>query len=258
MATATVQVERADRVATVTLTRPAKKNALDLVTWHAFHEALLETRSDPDVHVVLLTGAGGDFSSGMDVTQMNSNSAQGEHPSRSVIELICEFDKPLFAAVDGVAVGFGFTLLLHCDVVYVTPGARLRAPFVELGVVPEAASTALLPLRVGSGRAAEIFFCADFLGGKRAVEIGLAQGLVSSEALRETALESARQVAARPLAALRETKRLLLEARREVVDAAHRRERKAFIELLGSVPFEVGKGSGRSVGAGVVSKGPAS
>jgi enoyl-CoA hydratase/carnithine racemase len=230
----TVRIERRDRVAIITLSRPAKKNALDLPTWHAFRAALAEARTDPGVHVVLVTGDGGDFCSGSDVADLTSGASKEEHPSRSVIELLCEFDKPLFAAVDGVAVGFGLTMLLHCDIVFVTPGARFRSPFVGLGVVPEAGSTLLLSLRVGSGRAAEIFFSGDFLGGERAVEIGLAQRLVASEDLRRVALETARQVAENSLPALQETKRLLLEARGDAVNAAHQREREAFIELLES------------------------
>jgi len=235
MAMTFVRVEHEDRVAKLTLDRPAKKNALDRATWRAFHAALAEAREDPEVHVVLVTGAGGNFCSGNDVTDMTAENAGG-HPSALVIDLLCGFDKPLFAAVEGVAVGFGLTFLLHCDFVFVTPDARLQAPFVHLGLVPEAGSTHLLPLRVGTANAAEIFFGAEFFDGKRAVEMGLAQSAVSSETLMETALSRARQVAAHPLAGLRETKRLLLETRREGLHTAHQREREAFVALLRSRP----------------------
>jgi len=227
-----VGFESKDRVATLTLNRPAKKNALDIASWIAFRDALIRAREDPEIHVVLVTGAGGNFCSGMDVVEMNSRNVDEEHPSSSVIELLTEFDKPLFAAVEGVAVGFGLTILLHSDFVYVTPDARIRAPFVPIGLVPEAGSTYLLPLRVGATAAAEIFLAADFFDGRRAVEIGLAQRTVPSERLMAEALARAKQVAAHPLAAVQETKRLLLAARRESVSAAHQRERDVFVTLL--------------------------
>jgi enoyl-CoA hydratase/carnithine racemase len=229
-----VRVEREGRVATLTIDRPAKKNALNVATWRAFHSALVETKEDPGIHVVLVTGAGGNFCAGNDVTEMRPEVEGDTHPSSTVISLISEFDKPLFAAVEGVAVGFGLSLILHSDFVFIAPDARLRAPFVEIGVVPEAGSTYLLPARVGPIHAAEIFFGAEFFDGERAFEIGLVHQVVAAERLLETAQARAKQIAAHPLAALQETKRLLIDGRLEALRSAHQREREAFIKLLGS------------------------
>ena len=234
MSEVTLRVEREDRVAILTIDRPKKKNALDVRTWRAFHAALVEAKEDPGIHVVLVTGAGGNFCAGNDLTEMTPEVADGEHPSSTVIGEIGRFDKPIFAAVEGVAVGFGLTFLLHCDFVFVASDARLRAPFVGMGFVPEAGSTYLLPKRVGPAQAAEILFGADFLDGERAVEIGLALRAVTAERVLEVAKARAQEIAAQPLAALRETKRLLIAERLDALTAAHMREREAFVALLDS------------------------
>ena len=150
------------------------------------------------------------------------------------MEQVIEFDKPLLAAVNGVGVGLGLTILLHCDLVYVAEGARLRVPFVSLGVVPEAASSYLLPLVVGPQHAAEIFFTADWVSSARAVEIGLAVRELPPDELMPAVHEQAAKIAAHPLGALRHTKRLVRVCRLEAVRAARAREDAAFRERIGT------------------------
>jgi enoyl-CoA hydratase/carnithine racemase len=150
------------------------------------------------------------------------------------MEQIIEFDKPLIAAVNGVGVGFGLTVLLHCDMVYIAEGARLKVPFVSLGVVPEAASSVLLPLQVGPQHAAEIFFTADWVSSSQAAEIGLAMREVPAEDLMAEVKALADRIAVHPLGALRHTKRLVRAARIDAVRAARAREDEAFAVRVGS------------------------
>src|SRR6185369_10620667 len=134
----------------------------------------------------------------------------------------CLFDKPLIAAVNGVGVGIGLTLLLHCDYAYIARGARLRAPFITLGVVPEAAASYLLPALIGHRNAMDLLFESDFISAERAFELGLASHLCAPEELMPAALERARHLAAKPLGSLRWTKRLVLATRQDQVAAARR------------------------------------
>jgi enoyl-CoA hydratase/carnithine racemase len=150
------------------------------------------------------------------------------------MDALTAFDKPLLAAVNGVGVGIGLTLLLHCDVVLIAEGARLRAPFVPLGVVPEAASSYLLPLQLGHQRAAELLFTADWVDARGAVALGLASRAVPRDRLLPEARAIAARMAAQPLGALRWTKRMLLAVRADGIRAARAREDAAFAVRVGS------------------------
>jgi enoyl-CoA hydratase/carnithine racemase len=150
------------------------------------------------------------------------------------MERLCAFDKPLLAAVNGVGVGIGLTFLLHCDVVWIAEGARLRAPFVTLGVVPEAASSFLLPQQIGWQSAAEILYTAEWIDAPRAVELGLASRVLPAERLLPEMRAFAARIAAQPLGSLRGTRRLLLATRAEAVRAALEREHRAFAGRVGS------------------------
>ena len=236
-------LERVDEagVALLTLNRPERKNAFDNRMWAEFLAALRRLLADPAVRVVVLRGAGGDFTAGADMAVIDDPGAASEqqegaeHPFSIVLDLLTGgFDKPLLAAVDGVAVGFGLTVLLHCDLVWVSERARLRAPFVRLGVVPEAGASFLLPALVGYRRAARILFTGDWIAGPEAVELGIAEACLEPEQVVAAALEAAARIAAGPPGAVRATKRLLLETRRDQVRAALAREADAFAARLGT------------------------
>jgi enoyl-CoA hydratase/carnithine racemase len=230
----TVLEERDGAVLILTLNRPAQRNAFNRRMWHDARDALRDAQDDPAVHVVVVTGAGGAFSAGQDLGEMTGG-ADGEDPGfGAFMDRLCIFDKPLLAAVNGVGVGIGLTLLLHCDVVYISEGARLRPPFVTLGVVPEAASSVLLPLTVGWQRAAELLFTADWIDAARAVELGLATRLCTPDELLPALRALAARIAAQPPEAVRHTKRLLLAGRSEQIRAARAREDQAFAERVGS------------------------
>jgi enoyl-CoA hydratase/carnithine racemase len=227
--------ERADDgVLLLTLNRPRQKNAFNEAMWRDLRDALRDAQEDPAVRAVVVTGAGDAFSAGQDLGEMAAPPA-GEPPGfPSFMDRLGAFDKPLLAAVNGVGVGIGLTMLLHCDVVLVAEGARLRAPFVPLGVVPEAASSYLLPLQLGHQRAAELLFTAEWIDAARAVALGIASRVLPPERLVPEARALASRFAAQPLGALRWTKRLLLAVRAEGIRAARAREDAAFAVRVGS------------------------
>jgi len=192
----TVLEARAGFVLTLCLNRPAQKNAFNTVQWRELRDAMREAKADDSVRVVLITGAGGAFSAGQDLSEMaqapaagGSSASTGAHPFGEFLDELCAFDKPLIAAVNGVAVGIGLTILLHCDFAYVAEGVRLRAPFVTLGVVPEAAASHLLPFVVGWRNAIELLYGDGWLSAERAVQIGLANQLCAPAELMAVAME---------------------------------------------------------------------
>jgi enoyl-CoA hydratase/carnithine racemase len=237
MARETVLEERRDGVLLLTLNRPRQKNAFDRRMWCETRDALADAQEDDRVRVVVVTGAGDAFTAGQDLAEMGGQGAPGDEagaPFATFMDRLCAFDKPLIAAVNGVGVGIGLTLLLHCDYVLIAGGARLRAPFITLGVVPEAASSYLLPAVIGYRNATDLLFESDFVDAARAVALGLATELCDPATLMPRALERARHLAAKPLGSLRYTKRLLLATRAEQVRAARAREDEAFVKRVGS------------------------
>jgi enoyl-CoA hydratase/carnithine racemase len=228
-----VRIERRGGVGVVTLNRPHKKNAFDNAMYLAGASVFRAARQDREIRTVLVTGAGDAFCAGQDFTEMNAD-AGGEHGFPAFIEALVDCDKPVVAAVNGVGIGLGLTMLLHTDVNYIAAGARLRAPFVTLGVVPEAASSYLLPAVVGQQHAAEILFTARWITAEESVRLGLTLAVVPAERLFDTAFAKAEEIAAHPPAAVRHTKRLLRAWRREAIFAARRREDEAFQQRLGT------------------------
>jgi len=237
MSRATLIEELSAGVLLVTLNRPERRNAFNHQMWCDCRDALAAAQESAAVRVVVVTGAGNAFSAGQDLSEMMGGSpaeSAGEHGFSSFMDRLCIFDKPLIAAVNGVGVGIGLTLLLHCEYVYIARGARLRAPFVTLGVVPEAASSYLLPALIGYRKAIDLLFEADFFSAERAVELGIATQLCEPDELLPAAIDRARHLATKPLGALRWTKRLVLATRQEHVAAARKREDAAFRYRVGS------------------------
>ena len=222
----------------VTLNRPEKKNAFDDPQWDGLASALREARDDPRVAVVVVTGAGGDFSAGQDLTafgQAAEPRADG-HPNgyHGCMEALAAFDKPLLAAAKGVGVGIGATFLFHCDIVYVGESVRLRLPFVSLGLVPEGASSYLLQQVIGSQRAAELFYTAEWIDAGQAVDVGIAAGVFPDAQLLEATLAVAREIAQYPVSALQATKRTLMRAHRDGIRAAFEAEDAGMAAQAGS------------------------
>ena len=227
--------EDRDRVRLLTFNRPDRANAFNEELYHAAADALRTARADDDVAVVVFTGAGKAFCAGTDLIEM-AETVDGTATSRdgfpAFVDVLQEFPKPLVAAVNGSAVGLGFTMLAHCDLVFVSDRARLLAPFTTMGVAPEAASSYLLPRRMGRQQASLSLYTSDWISAEQAVATGLAVKQCSPESLVEETLELATRIAAKSLPSLMATKRLVLDAEREGIARARRLENAAFAELL--------------------------
>src|SRR4051812_23097170 len=143
------------------------------------------------------------------------------------VDVLSTFPKPVLAAVNGVGVGIGATMLAHCDIVLIADSARLRTPFTSLGVAPEAASSYLFPIRMGWQRAARVLFTSEWISAQDAVEFGLAMQVVPGEQLVEATMTLAATIAAMPLPSLMATKRLLLDSQLAGIDRARQLENEA-------------------------------
>ena len=192
----------------IALCRPAKKNALTAATYHAMTGALLMASGRDDIACVLITGDGDAFCAGNDLADFVQG-PDGAAPAMAFIEALAAFDKPLVAAVQGMAVGIGTTMLLHCDLVYAAPDARFAMPFVKLGLVPEAGSSLLAPALLGRAKAAAMLLLGETMGAEEAERAGLVSALVPAENLHEHARAKAVTIAGLPRAALLATRRLL-------------------------------------------------
>jgi enoyl-CoA hydratase/carnithine racemase len=227
-----------DGVLVVSWNRPHKKNAFDDAQWDAATAALRDARADARVAAVVVTGAGTDFSAGVDLSSFtNPSGPRGDGHASAYHAFMAEltlFDKPLLAAARGVGIGIGCTLLFHCDVVYVGPSLRLRMPFVALGLVPEGASSAMLEAVVGSRAAAELLFAAEWIDADSALRLGIATRVVPDAELLDATRARARQFAQWPVGALQATKRTLLALRRERTLAALRVEDEGMRRQAGS------------------------
>src|SRR3954451_8824199 len=166
-------------VATIEIARPEKKNALTMAMYDAMAQAIAAANTDAAVRAVLITGQPGVFTSGNDLEDFMQRPPQGaDSPVAQFMRALLECDKPVIAAVTGAAIGIGTTMLLHCDFVYVSDEARLATPFASLGLVPEYASSLLMPLLMGPRRAAERLLLGDPFTGETAVECGLANAVL--------------------------------------------------------------------------------
>jgi enoyl-CoA hydratase/carnithine racemase len=252
-----LRIEDHGRVRLLTLSRPEALNAFHSPLWNAFADALTGAGDSPHVAVVVITGEGRAFTAGQDLAEMAAlgggfgvaadggtdgtpaaPGAEGTgvagHGFGRCMDALMAFDKPLLAAVNGLGVGFGLTVLAHCDLVLIADGARLKAPFVSLGVVPEAASSYLLPEVMGWQAAAHLFFTAGWLDAEEAVASGLAWRRCPPERLLADTLGVAADIAAHPIESLVSTKRLMKVARTPAVAAAREREDAEFRRLTGS------------------------
>ncbi len=228
-----IRTEQADSILALTIDRPLKKNALDQAMYRALADAFERADADPDTRVVLLTGAGGTFSAGNDIADFARGGGSEAADTHRLIETVLRFTKPIVAAVDGLAVGIGTTILLHCDLVYATADSRLRLPFVDLGLVPEFASSNFLPRLAGLQRASELFLLGDAFTAADAHAIGLVNRVVDTPDLLPIAREACRRIAAKPPEAVAITRRLLRGDPAIAIERA-REEARLFAERLSS------------------------
>ena len=180
----------------LTLDRPERLNAFTVSDYRSLTAALAAAGDDAATRVVVLTGTGRAFSAGADRSLLTetldaTEGRQVQEDFRSMLMALGECDKPVIAAVNGLAVGLGATILLHCDLVIVSASARLRFPFTELGLAPEAASSVLLPVRVGWNEAAWLLLSGESIDAKRARDIGLAWRVVPDDEFATAVAEAA-------------------------------------------------------------------
>lgn len=223
----------------LTLNRPERKNAFDEAQWEGLATALNEAREDPRIAVVVLTGAGENFSSGADLAAFRGSTPAPRtdgHPSAffACVSAIMACDKPLLAAVQGVAVGGGCTIAVASDIVYVGESLRMRLPFASLGLVPEIASSYLLQTAIGRQRAAELMFTAEWIDAAHAVELGMASKSFPDTQLLKATLEKAHEISRWPVSSLRAIKQTLQVTQRPGVEAAREIEDRLMLELAGS------------------------
>ncbi|MCU0271204.1 MAG: enoyl-CoA hydratase-related protein [Acidimicrobiales bacterium] len=236
MAEPVLLVEDRDRVRTLTLHRPDRRNALDQELWYALRDGIVEAARDETVSCVVLTGSGKAFCAGQDLAEMADPSVfEDREPGyRALMPELEAFPKPLLAAVNGVGVGFGLTVLLHCDLVLIDEQARLKAPFASLGVTTEASASLLLPMAAGWQEAAHLLFTEPWVDAAEAVRLGLALRLVPAGTVVAETQALAATIAAFPLSSLMATKQLLVAGRADAVRAAREREEAAFEVLVGA------------------------
>jgi enoyl-CoA hydratase/carnithine racemase len=227
-----ISVETRDRVLTIRMDRPEKKNALTGAMYSSMTEALRQADRDSTVRVVLITGTETCFTAGNDLADFAAAKPGQPAPAVGYLETLAATTKPVVAAVGGVAIGIGTTMLLHCDLIYAAANARFQLPFVNLGLCPEAASSLILPWRMGHHRAAELLFFGEQFGAEAARDLGLVNEVLPDAELAAAALTKARQLSEKPPAALRTTKKLLKCAPADDIQHAMVRETEQFAALL--------------------------
>jgi enoyl-CoA hydratase/carnithine racemase len=211
-----IKARQEGAVLEIIFARPEKKNALSNVMYRAATEALERADKDPAIRVVLFGADGDAFTAGNDIADFAAAAAGGPRDLAAFdfITALGRAEKPIVAAVTGLAVGVGTTMLLHCDLVYVAETATLTTQFVNLALVPEAASSILLPDRIGHARAFAMFALGESISGPEAFALGLANKVLPRDDVLPAARAAARKLAAQPLGAIVATKKLMRERER--------------------------------------------
>jgi enoyl-CoA hydratase/carnithine racemase len=208
--------ERSGKILSVQFNRPAKKNAMTAAMYTDLADLLNEADKDDNINVVLLHGAGDSFCAGNDLEDFVKNPpGGGDSPQARLISALIGFGKPLVAAVHGVAIGGGATMLTHCDFVYAAANTKFQIPFINLALVPEFGSSYLLPRQIGYLQAAELIMLGAPFNATRASELGLITAVVSDSDFLAKATETAQALARKPPAALRICKDLMKRAQKE-------------------------------------------
>ncbi len=223
----------------ITIARPEKKNALTQAMYAAIIEALIQGDADPLVRVFVITAQGSIFTSGNDLADFAVAGARMEgapSPAERFPFVITETKKPIIAAVNGVAVGVGVTMLLQCDIAYAADTATFRTPFVDLALVPEGASSLLMPAALGRARANTLLLLGEAWTAEQAFEAGLLAGVLPADELEESVIARARVLATKAPGAVRATKALIGADNSIVIDRI-RRANGVFAERIASPEF---------------------
>ena len=218
---------------TLRFNRPDKKNAITAAMYAALAQGLREAAGDDAVRVIVMTGSPGVFTAGNDLEDFLHQPPQGkDSPVLQFMQALRDQPKPVIACVDGLAIGIGTTLLMHCDLVYASEQSRFAVPFAQLGLCAEFASSLLLPQLAGYHRAADILLTGEFFSVEAAAQMGLVNRVVSTSELENFVRSKAQALAALPSDAVRTTKRLMKAAQASLVDVVMQEELTEFTRLL--------------------------
>ena len=221
--------EHSGSILRVKLNRPTKKNAMTSTMYVTLADVFNNAIKDESTRVVLWHGAGDSFCAGNDIEDFLKNPpGPGDSPQAQLMNALVDFDKPLIAAVHGVAIGGGTTMLMHCDFVYAAENTKFQMPFIDLALLPEFGSSWSIPTRIGHVRAAELILLGLPFDALRAAELGFVTQVVADQNLMTTATEAARKLAAKPVRALQTSKRLMKQPFREQIKAAMAAENQEF------------------------------
>lgn len=228
-----VRFEIHDKVATLAFNRPDKKNAITAAMYQAMADALRQASEDPAVRVILITGDGGAFTAGNDLADFLQSPPQGEgSPVAQFMTALRIATKPVIAAVPGLAIGIGTTLLMHCDLVYAAQPAKFAMPFTQLGLCPEFAASVLLPRLAGYQRAAEKLLLGEAFDAAEAERMSLVNRVLPVDELMPFAYQQAAKLAALPAESLRITKQLMRADLQTPIAAAMLTELQHFTRML--------------------------
>jgi len=230
---ALVRVGLADGVCHIELARPEKKNALTAAMYRTLADALTTAEADPAVRVILISGAGGNFTAGNDLADfLETPPMEQDAPVFRFIKGFANLQKPFVAAVEGVAIGVGTTMLLHCDLAYAGSSARFALPFANLGLTPEAASSLLLPLCAGHARAAEMLMLGEVFSAQAALDAGIVNAVLPDGKVLDHAFERCRKLTVQPAESLRLTKLLMKRAQQALINETMNVEAEVFKQRL--------------------------
>ena len=231
-----INIETTDSVLTIGINRPEKKNALNGAMYFAVRDALIAGRDDQNVRAVIIYGLGGDFTAGNDLKEFLefASTDQDTFPAKEFLDVLIPFRKPVIAAVDGLAVGIGATMTIHCDLVYASEGARFQMPFVNLGLNPEAGSSYALPQLVGYHNAAEIILLGGMVTAKRAYDMGFVNAVVKQSELMDTAMAAAQRITELPPGPIRLAKSMMKKHFNDKIMETNEHEFNSFLDGLSS------------------------
>ena len=236
-----VKIDSEDSILKIGFNRPDKKNALNSEMYYAVRDALVSASEDSSVRVIVLYGEGGDFTSGNDVkdflafaTTKISEGNDSEFPAKEFLDVLIPYNKPVIAAVDGVAVGIGATLTQHCDLVYASKEAKFHMPFVNLGLNPEAGTSFVLPKLVGYHNAAEILLSGDMFTSQRAHEMGFVNGVVEQSELMDFVMNKAKNISELAPVPVRLAKQMMKEHFVDQLIEVNQKEFNTFVERMKS------------------------
>ena len=233
-----IRVNDADRIRTVTIDRPEAKGAMRGDMWDALGDALADAQDNPEVAVVVLTGTGDAFCSGVDLTEM-AEIAMGAgsadpHAFPRMADTMAAFTKPLIVAINGIGVGFGATVVGFADLAFMSSTARIKCPFTRLGVAPELASSYTFPSLIGRQNASWALLSSEWLDAGACARMGLVFRVCEPDELLAAAMDHARVLATKPISSLVESKAAILAAMAPQIAAARQREDESFQRLLGT------------------------